>query len=694
MKQMKTYISTLLLVCFVAFSTNAQIDRSQQPKPGPSPKIDLQTPQEFTLDNGLKVMVVENHKLPRVSFNLTIDNKPTLDGDKSGVSVLLGAMLGNGTKSIPKDAFNEEVDFLGANISFTSSGGNARSLSKYSDRVMELMADATINPLLVDEEFQKEKDKLLESIKAEAKSVDAVASRVGNALSYGTKHPYGEFMTEETVNNIAYGDVYAHYQKQFNPNNAYLVIVGDVAFSEIKKEVEKHFGSWKKSVVVDDTVPAPQPNAQYTQINFVDMPNAVQSNVNLTNNVELKMGDSDYHAALIANKILGGGFTSYLNMNLREEHGYTYGARSYIDADKYVGQFSASTAVRNMVTDSTVVNILKEINRIKTDPVSDEDLSNAKAKYVGDFVLALENPQTVARYALNIKLNDLPKDFYSTYLQKINAVTPEDVQRVANKYFKNENSRIIVVGKGSDVVENLEKTGIPILYFDPYAKPMDKPVFAKPIPEGVTAQSVVDAYLSAIGGKEKLKSVNSLRFLADVSIDGLPIPLKADIKMMTPNKESMEMSAEGMGVLLKQKFDGSTGYQEQQGMRKDLTEEEITQKKSEFSVFPELYYEASALNLESLTTVDGKDAYKIKVKEGSKEAFRYYDAQSGYLLRVESTAETQGETITSVIDFEEYAQVGELLLPYAELIKAGPQTIRLKITDIKINENVKDSDFK
>ncbi|HLT34417.1 MAG TPA: pitrilysin family protein, partial [Aquaticitalea sp.] len=580
MKTTKTYIAAFFMVCLMAFGAQAQIDRSQMPKSGPAPKIDLKTPQEFTMKNGIKVLVVENHKLPRVSFNLTIDNKPVLDGDKSGVSSLLAGMMGNGTTSIPKDKFNDEVDFLGASINFGSSGAFARSLTKYSDRILELMADATMNPLLTKEEFQKEKDKLLENLKSQEKSVDAVAGRVGDALSYGTSHPYGEFMTEETVNNVTYGDVYAYYQKQFNPNNAYLVVVGDVEFNDVKKDVETFFGKWSKSVVVETSVPEAQPNAQYAQINFVDMPNAVQSNINLTHNVDLKMNNPDYHAVLIANKILGGGFNSYLNMNLREEHGYTYGARSSIEADKYVGQFSASTAVRNMVTDSSVVNILKEINRIKTEPVNAEDLKNAKAKYVGDFVLALENPQTIARYALNIKLNDLPEDFYSTYLQKINAVTTEDVTRVANTYFKSENSRVVVVGKGSEVLENLEKTGIPIKYYDKFANPVEKPVFKKPLPSGMTAQTVINNYIKAVGGTENLKKVNTVLTNADVTIEGAPFKPKAVIKAMAPNKISMEMAIEGMGTVMKQKFDGSTGYQEQQGMKIPMTEDEISDKQA------------------------------------------------------------------------------------------------------------------
>ena len=157
---MKTNITALVMVFFMVFGAQAQIDRSKQPKPGPAPKIAISDPQEFKLSNGLTVMIVENHKLPRVSFNLTIDNTPYSEGAKAGVSQLLGAMMGNGTTKIPKDEFNEEIDFLGANLNFGSSGGFASGLSKYSDRIMELMADAVIHPLLVEEEFQKEKVKI------------------------------------------------------------------------------------------------------------------------------------------------------------------------------------------------------------------------------------------------------------------------------------------------------------------------------------------------------------------------------------------------------------------------------------------------------------------------------------------------------------------------------------------------------
>lgn len=196
------YIAACL---FLTITMQAQ-DR-KMPLPGPAPKININKPQTFTMKNGLKVIVVENNKLPRVSYTLTLDNAPYAEGDKKGVSSLLSAMMGNGTQSISKDAFNEEIDFLGANMNFWSSGASASGLSRYSNRLLELMADGALNPLLVQEEFDKEKAKAIEGLKANEKSVTAIAGRVENVLTYGKNHYNGEFMTEETLNNISLADV-------------------------------------------------------------------------------------------------------------------------------------------------------------------------------------------------------------------------------------------------------------------------------------------------------------------------------------------------------------------------------------------------------------------------------------------------------------------------------------------------------
>ena len=691
---MNTKLSAFILLFLLTIvNVNAQLDRSKLPKAGPEPTISLDVPSEFELKNGLKVLVVENHKLPRVSYSLRIDNKPIATGEKAGVESLIGSMLGNGTTTISKDDFNEEIDFLGANLSFGFSGGFAGTLSKYSERILELMADAAINPLLTEEEFNKEKDKLLEGLKADKKSIDAISSRVGSALSYGSTHPYGEYVTEETVNNVTFNDAVAFYETYFNPNNAYLVVIGDVDFKQIKKQVKKYFGDWEKSVEVSTSIVNVNPNVQYTQINFVDLPNASQSSISITNNVDLKMSDEDYHASIITNSILGGGGEGYLFKNLREDKGYTYGAYSSLRANRFgASRFNATAKVRNMVTDSAVVEALKEINRIKTETVDPQMLKDTKAKYVGNFIMGLEKPQTVANYALNIKLNNLPEDFYTNYLQKINAVTADDVKRIANKYFKSENARIVIVGKGSDALENLEKTGIPIKYFDHYANEVSKPEFTKPIPAGITAQSVIDSYLTAIGGKDKVAAVNSIHTTANVTIEGAPFKPVASMKRMAPNKMNIEMSIEGMGTIMKQAFNGETGYIEQQGQKQPMPESMIeSQKKS--SLFDELTFGDKAISLESLSSIDGKDVYKIKVDDAGDVSYRFYNAENGLLVRTESTTKAGEQEVTSVIDYDKYSEVDGVLYPYYFIQKAGPQTLIFNVSNVIVNEGVTAEDF-
>ena len=466
---------TSILIFILLLTGSMQAQNRPQPKPGKAPVVNIKKPQTFVLANGLKVMIVEDHRLPRVTYNLTIDNAPFPEGKIKGVDELGSSLMGNGSKKITKDLFNEEVDFFGANVNFSSSGAYANSLSKYANRILELMADGALNPNFTQVEFDKEKAKMLEGLKAEEKSVPAIANRVTDALVFGKNHPSGEFVTVETLNNVTLADVQSNYQNYFVPENAYLVIIGDVKYKNVKPIVEKLFGSWQKRSTPKLTYVDPK-NVAFTQINFVDMPNAVQSEISLVNTVNLKMNDPDFFPAVIATYILGGDYNSYLNMNLREAHGWTYGANAIIGADKYVSKLKSASAVRTMVTDSAVVEFIKEIKKIRTEKVSDELLNSVKAGYIGRFVMQVQQPQAVARYALRIEIENLPKDFYEKYIQNINAVTAEQVQLAANKYFLIDNTRIVIAGKGSDIIPSLEKLKIPIFYFDKYGNPTEKPI--------------------------------------------------------------------------------------------------------------------------------------------------------------------------------------------------------------------------
>ena len=685
----------ILLILSIIFSLNlsAQLDRSVMPKGGPAPKIKLEKPKEFKLKNGIKVLVVENNKLPRVNYSFRFDRNPIFEGEKAGVLTLLGSMLGNGTTTISKDEFNEEVDFLGASINVGFGSASAFTLTKNNERVLELFSDAIINPLLTNEEFDKEKEKLIEGLKSNKKSIDAISGRVGNALSYGKNHVYGEFISEETLNNVTYEDVLEYHEKYFIPNNAYIVIIGDINYKEIKSSINSKFSQWTKGKNIETSKPLLTENVSLTEVNFIDLPTATQSSISITNNVDLMMTDEDYFSALMTNDILGGGGAGYLFKNLREDKGYTYGAYSSIGSSRYgVAKFSAGAKVRNMVTDSAVTEIVKEISRIRLEKVDPELLKNAKAKYVGSFIRRAENPQTIAGYALNIKLNNLPEDFYENYLENINAVSQEDVMRVANKYFKIANSRIIVVGKGSDVVQNLEEVGFPVNYFDEYANPVPKPVFNKSIPEGMSALDVMNNYIEAIGGKTLLSSVNTLVTKASVTLPGAPFKPEAISKKMMPNKSIDEWTAP-MGLILKQTFSGEKGYREglmMGGQKTMMTDEEIEEAKNVEGIFDEIYFTADQIELINISAIDGEDVYKVKVIKNEKTSYRYYSTESGYLVSVDS--EDANKNIVSV-KYGDYKNIEGLWAPHLMQVNQGGQVIEFITAEVLINTPLKDSDF-
>lgn len=673
----------ILSFIFLAESLLAQ--SNAQPKAGPAPKINIAKPTSFQLRNGLKVLVVENHKLPRVSYSLTIDNAPNLEGSKKGVSALTGAMIGGGSEKISKEAFNEEVDFLGASIEFSSDGAFASGLSKYSKRILELMAEGALHTVFTNSELDKEKTKLIESLKATEKSIATVARRVENVLTYGKNHPFGEYVTETSISSISLDDILLHYNTYFVPENAYLVVVGDISSQTIKADIESLFEPWQKAIAPDLSYSHSR-DVQYTQINFVDMPNAVQSEISVINLSTLKMKDPDYFAAILANQILGGNYNSYLMSNLREKNAWTYDAGSRIGDSRYISRFIAYTQVRNNVTDSAVVEMMKEIKRIRTEKVSQKDLQNVKASYVGQFVMQIEKPETIAGYALNIKTQGLSGDFYEKYIEKINAVTPEDIMRVVNKYILPEQERIVIVGKGIEVLPALEKLKIPIFYFDKYGSPAEKPNYEIPIPAGVTAQSVLASYINAIGGEQVLRNVKSIFTISSGTIQGAPIELTS--KTTVDHNLLREIKVMGMSMR-KDVLNQKGGYFIQQGQRKDLSENDLSDLKSSAVPFPELdLIKNSEIKLVGIENYNDTDAYVIQ--EGDSKF--YYDVKTGLKLAERKSMDINGELISHTINYSDYREIKGIKIPHVFSLNIGLD-ILLTTTDVKINEGVSDADF-
>ena len=676
------FILTLMLT-FPAF---AQVDRSQQPQPGPAPVIQLGEPERFTLKNGLSVLIVENNKLPRASVSLTLDNPPIAEGEMAGVSAMTAALLGKGSKKIDKDSFNEEVDFMGASINFGSQSASASSLSRYFNRVLELMSEAALNPNFTQEEFDKERDIILDGIKSSEKSVTSAARRVENLLAYGKNHPYGEYVSKESVEKISLADVKAFYKRYFLPNNAYLIIVGDVDAQGLKEQVKKLFGKWKKKDFPNDNIPEVN-NVSSTQIDFVNMPNAVQTEVSVQNTVSLRKKDADYFPLLIANGILGGGGEARLFLNLREDKGYTYGSYSRMGNNKYTNsRFRASASVRNAVVDSAVVELLYEINRMKNEMVSDEELSRAKAKYVGSFVRAVERPSTVASYALEIETEDLPDDFYTTYLESVNSVTKEDIQRVAQKYFLVDQARVVVTGKASEVLDNLEKVQfngnvVPVNYYDKYGNVIDRPASFE-LPDGVSAQTILANYIDAIGGLDALNAIQTLEVSYNANFMGNALEASS-INTADEQKQIIKMGGNVLATVI---VNASGAKVEQMGNNMDLPPEMAADMQAAIGIVPELkMMENENVTVTGTEEVDGQNAYALEMKGQSTTTTTYYAVESGLKLKQTTVTEMMGQTQTQETTYGNYKSFGSLLIPTTTTVPLGPQTVDATIGDVKIN---------
>ena len=690
--KMRNIIYTIsFFICLFSYS---QFDRSKIPSSGPSPEINLGEPTEYELKNGLKIILVKNSKLPRVFFNLFIDSQPIFEGEKAGISSITSSLIGKGTKNISKDKFLDEIDFMGANLSLSATGAFGSSLSKFFPKLLDMTADGLFNPVFDIEEFTKSKERLIEGIKSDENSVPAAARRVANILAYGKNHPISEYPTEKSINNIEFDDIEKFFKSNFKPNNSYMVVVGDFDIDATIKQIEALFKKWKKGKVTSSKFLSN--SATKTAIHFIDMPNAIQSEISFQNLINLKKNNPDYFSLLITNKILGGGAENRLEQQIRENKGYTYVARSTFGTSKYVdSRFRAFTNTREQVTDSAVFEILNEIKKIKNFNVEVKELEDVKAKYFGDFVLATEGPSTIANYAVQIKTQNLGKDFYKNYLSNINSISIEQVRNTANKYFDLENGQIIVAGKGSaiaDKLENIEFNGkkLQVYYYDKYGNSIEKPVFKKEISDNITVKDIFDKHIESIGGVEKLNSVKSITITAAVTIPGAPFKPNAIIKEKFPNKSSMEMSVPNMGTLMTQKFNGEDGYIEQMGQKIPYEDDQKTEQKEKKGLFEEIYLDDSVAQIVSLSPVDGKDIYKVQIKENS---FRFYEADTGLLIMTEETTVAMGNEIKTITKFSDYKEVDGVKYAFKREIITGPQTIVIEADQVILNEDIADDFF-
>jgi zinc protease len=683
----------ILFICLLVtvVSVQAQVDRTKAPKPAPAREIKIGDYQTFTLKNGLQVFVVENHKLPRIQFSLQLKNDQLFQGEKEGYVSMAETLMGTGTKTKTKAQLDEETDFIGATLNTGGNGIFASSLSKHSAKLLDLMTDVLFNPSFPPEEMEKLKTQTLSGIAASKDDPNSIAGNVRNALLYGTQHPYGLFTTEKSVGSITLDDCKNYYKTYYVPNNAYLIIVGDIDLKTAKSLTEKYFSKWAAGEVKYPTYTQPKEPAK-TYVAMVDRPASVQSVINIAYPVDLMPGTQDAIKTRVTNQILGGGFSSRLMQNLREKHGYTYGARSQLSPDNLVGNFNASASVRNEVTDSSVFEFMSELKRMTNEPVTEQELMAAKAEISGAFGRSLESPQTIAGFALNTAKYKLPKDYYANYLKSIDAVTLADVQATSKKFIRPDNAHIIVVGKASDVADKLSKFG-EVKYFDIYGVGY-VPSKALALPADLTAEKVIAKYIDAIGGAKKINELKSVKMTMKATIQGMELTMNSSKK--SPGKSLTEVSVQG-NVMQKSVTDGKEVAEIQMGQKAPVDAAAKEKNLYLAHIFPEFMITAMKIKtiLKAVEKIDGKDAYMIEyILPAGEKLTSYFDVETG--LRVQSTeiAKTPQGEIAIPTKYQDYREINGVKFPHVILVSQGPMNFKFEVSSLEVNPTLDDAIFK
>jgi predicted Zn-dependent peptidase len=666
-----------------------KIDRTKAPKPAPAPKIQIADPATFTLPNGLRVFVVQNTKLPRVSATLTIDRDPLIEGDKAGLTSLAGNLLTRGTKTKTKAQLDEAVDFLGADLSGSSTSVSVSSLKKNFPQVMQLMAEVAFQPSLSAEELEKVRKQMLTGLQAGKDNPSAISANVVNRLVYGKDHPYGDIETEATVKNVSLTDIKNYFNTYWKPNIAYLVFVGDITAAEAKTLATKYFTNWKRGDVPKKQFNLPKPPAK-TYIAVVDRPASVQSVITLAAPIELRPGTANAIPSSVMNEILGSS-SGRLFANLREKYGFTYGAYSSTRADKLVGEFNANASVRTEKTDSAIAQFLYEFNRLRSEPISAEEVARMKNYLSGSFARSLEQPSTIANFALNIARYNLPKDYYRNYLTNLANVTGDDVRNMANTYVQPGNMHIVIVGNAK-AITGLEKYG-EVRYFDIYGNEIAKPS-EKKIDPSVSVESIIQKAIDAVGGEKKISEVKDILMSGSVNLMGTEINYSQ--KVVIPSAYSSVLELQGM-VLQKDLLSNGKYTRIAQGAEQPVDEKGKEELDERAAFFTDLYMKKNnyKFELKGIEAVDGKDAYVVAVTSPSGRTFtNYYDTRSGYKVKMSVEKETPMGQLTIQTYYKKYDEWKDVKIPTKLFVDLGRFTQDIDITEVKVNSGLKAEDIK
>lgn len=663
-------------------------DPRMRPSIGELREYEFPRYEEAVLKNGLKVYVIEDHRQPTIAFRLQVRAGETFDGTKPGVSYLMANLLTKGTRKRTAMDIASALDSIGAELSATTGGElltvTASGLKKHMALLLAIFSDVVLNPTFPKEELDKLMPQVIAAIKQEKTRPSQVAMALSRMVLYGPDHPSAQRRTEESVRAITVEDIRSFHSKYVRPNNiASLAIIGDVTLKEIAPQIEAAFRRWERAPVDVKELPPPKPMAR--GVYFVERPGSVQSTIILCGLAPGRK-DPDYEKLELAVELLGNGFTGRLFKTLRETYSFTYTPYAFLTQGKYFNRFVAGADVRTAVTDSAILVLRREIEKVAAEPASDAEFEVLKQNVVGSFQMNFEQPWFVATLLQNAHYLELAEEFFKGYAKRMMAYSPYDALAAAERYLQPRNWWLIVVGK-PDIAKELERWG-DVYRYDLDLKPLSS---AEPVPVSMRVEELLQRYAQALGGVEKLQRIETVIKTSSITFTmrGQEFSGTSTVKQKAPNKSYQRLS---LPIIQQEQWvDGDRAWIKQgtdaARLAPDRVAAEMLDRATLFYVtkLPQLGYQCSIVGKRN-------GAFILRAVKNGKETRFYFDENTYLLRRTDYQQGPEESDMTFSEYYDDYKPVEGVLLPFRERLESPMFTIT-STNSYQINVPLSDTEF-
>jgi predicted Zn-dependent peptidase len=692
----KIVVDTSALIDSVADSVHYKVSLDNElmkdmPMPAEHMPIKMIEAKTFVLINGLKVILVENHKLPYASFKLYFDYSDVLLKEKKGVDLLFENLWGkNGNRN--KEAEISDYKFrTGTNIIVDNKSIYIEGLSKYKTRNISMLADLSMQFSYTEDQFEKAKYKLIDSLYFASNRNEYIVDAVARKLMFGKNNPVGESYSMDKLDSLKSDDVMQYYKSFFNPNNAYLMVYGDISMLKLRRLVTRYFGDYRKGDVIKGYYPQPY-NLPQVEIDFIENYNSDSLSVWMGNVINKTDFDENWlfeksSTTMLFDKEIGLFSSQFLYDNKIRNL-----ISDYNDEGKYF-------ALEYDVSESDVANSIRKsietLDRVNLEqPIDSLEFEIFKSRISQNYIQGLSDPHRISNLYLMYYVTGFGKYLVPNLMEIVDTIPLLSITELLKHKLKPKQLRVVVSGRPGVAVPNLEKLGYKLKYYDQFGEPTFPPSLDREVPDSINVNDVIDRYISVSGGEERLKHVKRLLQWWVIDINNSKLFVKN--KYMLPNKRLSTYSNKEV-IVLKTVFNGEYGYIEKSGTITEIEGDDFLELSMEKSIFPIMYYDdlGYVLTLESQIPLKGEDCYKVRVEAPyGQEQLLYFRIYDGLLVRKESVDLTTGNVVryTNYSDFKTFE---DIIFPYKAETFIGGKKIIMTLTQIKINdENVRNRNFK